>query len=248
MISYPFLILGRASRRLRASSHLLFIFSLAMAVTGVTLAPLPRVSGNSSGPGLNNVSTVAARQFAPASGDTCANATVINPASLPFTEESSTVGAGNDIDPGGAGCVPGAGPDVVYSFTPSATDTYTVGATPTGSPADTFDVSLYIITDCANPAGTCVAGSNAHGLGRTEVVTPTLNAGTRYFIVVDSPTVSGQGAFHFALRRGKPSNDTCASPAVLDPTRLPITTQGSTMGATDDVSSVACLSKVGTAV
>jgi hypothetical protein len=39
---------------------------------------------------------------------------VINPASLPFTEDATTVGAGNDIDPGFGSCALGQGADVVY--------------------------------------------------------------------------------------------------------------------------------------
>src|SRR6266550_7194519 len=139
------------------------------------------------------------QQFTPASADTCAGATVINPASLPFTEDSTLANAANDIDPGIAGCAPGAGKDVVYSFTPSATDIYTVGVTPVSS----FDPSLYIVTDCSNQAGPCVAGSNANGFDRGQSVSPTLIAGTRYFIVVDTPAFDNNaGAFHFALRRG----------------------------------------------
>src|SRR5262245_12258393 len=62
-----------------------------------------------------------------AAGDTCATATVINPAALPFFDEGTNVGAANDIDPTG-GCAPGPGADVVYSFTPTVTDVYTIGA------------------------------------------------------------------------------------------------------------------------
>src|SRR5262245_8102500 len=77
-------------------------------------------------------------------GDTCANATVISPSALPFTEDSTTEGAGNDIDPTPGGCVQGAGPDVVYSFTPAESAVYNIGVTPTGSG---YDPSLYVVTD-----------------------------------------------------------------------------------------------------
>src|SRR4029453_13347750 len=100
--------------------------------------------------------------------------------------------------PGLGQCAPGAGNDVVYSFTPAVTDSYTIGAAPT-SP---FDLSLYVVTDCANPAATCVAGANSAAFGRGEFLFLTLNAGTEYFIVVDNavadPSASG---FHFSLRR-----------------------------------------------
>jgi hypothetical protein len=171
-------------------------------------------------------------RVAPLSGDTCAQATAINPAALPFAEDSSLATATNNIDPGFGGCAPGAGNDVVYSFTPSTTDIYTIAAAPT-SP---FDLSLYIVTDCANPVGTCVAGVNAKGFDRGEFLTPTLNAGTQYFIVVDSviqdPAASG---FHFSLRRGVITNDTCATPTVIDPSRLPFSASSTTFGANNDL-------------
>src|SRR5215471_16021333 len=67
----------------------------------------------------------------------------------------------------------------------------------------------------------CVAGANARGFDGGEFLTPTLNAGTKYFIVVDAvnpdPNV---GSFHFSLRRGLPANDTCATAAVIDQSRL----------------------------
>src|SRR5262249_39002653 len=149
----------------------------------------------------------------------------------PFFDEGTNVGAANDIDPTG-GCAPGPGADVVYSFTPTVTDTYTIGATPL---AATFDLSLYVITDCANPVGSCVAGTNARPFGQGETLSPTLNAGTRYFIVVDNAQATGEGAFHFALRQGRPANDTCATAGNIAANRLPFTTTGTTYGAANDL-------------
>src|SRR4030095_6722936 len=168
----------------------------------------------------------------PLAGDNCSNATVISPGAFVFTEESSLAGAGNDIDPGPGGCAPGGGNDVVYSFTPSVTSVYTIGATPTTP----FDLSLYIVTDCSNPAGTCIAGKNARGFDSGEFLTPTLTAGTRYFIVVDSVNPDpNAGSFHFSLRRGLPTNDTCATAAVIDPSRLPFSASSTTFGANNDL-------------
>jgi hypothetical protein len=174
-----------------------------------------------------------------AAGEACATATVINPASLPFAEEATTVGALNDVDPGAGGCAAGPGSDVVYSFTPSATDAYVIGATPLGS---TFDLSLYVVTDCSDPAGTCLAGVNNRALGKGETLTVVLSAGTRYFIVVDSAQVVGEGAFHFSLRRGVPANDGCATPAVISSNNLPFSAVGTTFGAANDLNpGVPCL-------
>ncbi|HKQ08650.1 MAG TPA: choice-of-anchor D domain-containing protein [Blastocatellia bacterium] len=164
-------------------------------------------------------------------GDTCAAATVINPAALPFFDEATNAGAANDIDPGPSACAPGPGSDVVYSFTPAATDIYTIGATPLAS---SFDLSLYIITDCANPAGSCVAGTNARAFGKGETLTVQLTAGTRYFVVVDNAQATGEGAFHFSLRRGTPANDACAAAADIAANRLPFSTTATTFGAAND--------------
>jgi len=168
-----------------------------------------------------------------AANDNCATATVINPAALPFAEDSTLTGAANDVDPGVGGCVPGPGSDVVYSFTPAATDVYTIGATPAGPG---FDLGLYVVTDCANPTGTCVAGANANTFDRGEFLTVTLNAGTRYFVVVDNATINNNAAeFHFSLRRKTPANETCDSATVIEPARVPFTSEGTTFGAANDL-------------
>ena len=133
----------RELKRLRLSLGLSCVALLILAVAGLF-----------AGPTASSGRVRASQDFSPAAGDTCASATVISPGSLPFVEDSTLAGAGNDINPGTIGCAPGGGNDVVYSFTPAATDTYSIGVTPL-SP---FDASLYIVTDCANPQGTCVAG------------------------------------------------------------------------------------------
>jgi Abnormal spindle-like microcephaly-assoc'd, ASPM-SPD-2-Hydin len=221
-------ILTRQSQKLRLRLGLSLGLFAMLAAAGLTRSG--QASSTTLRPPLGGV--VSGQTVRPAAADTCATATVINPASLPFTEESTLANAANDIDPGPSGCVLGAGNDVVYSFTPAVTDTYTIGATPTVS----FGLSLYIVTDCSNPAGTCVAGTNARGFDRGEFLTLALTAGTRYFIVVDTPTVDSSAAgFHFSLRRGIPANDTCATATVIDPSRLPFSVSGTTFGATNDL-------------
>lgn len=210
-------------------SRFLFSLCLAAALLSAVTASGFFADGHifSGGP----VSAAARTPALLAGGESCATAVVIIPASLPFTDDSSTVGVANDIDPGPTGCVSGLGPDVVYSFTPSATDTYVAGVRPIGTG---FDVSLYIITNCADPSGSCVAGANARPFAEAESLAATLDAGTTYFIVIDSPQQSGQGQYQFVLRKGFPSNDSCDSPIVIEPNRLPFQASGTTFGATDD--------------
>src|SRR5512143_67867 len=120
--------------------------ALAMAIfyTLLMAGMIPHIAASSSRPGNAAPGGSASPRVRVAAGDTCATATVINPAALPFFDEGTNAGAANDIDAGAGGCAPGPGADVVYSFTPTATDSYTVGATPLGA---SFDLSLYIITD-----------------------------------------------------------------------------------------------------
>ncbi|MEW6210199.1 MAG: choice-of-anchor D domain-containing protein [Acidobacteriota bacterium] len=163
--------------------------------------------------------------------DTCATATAINPAALPFLDDSSTAGMGNDVDPGAGSCAPGPGADVVYRITPTVTDSYTIGATPGDV---NFDLSLYVVTDCSIPAATCVAGANERAVGKSEFFTATLNAGTTYFIIVDGALLGSAGPFHFSIRRGAISNETCASPIVISASQLPFSTTGTTFDANND--------------
>ncbi len=71
------------------------------------------------------------------------------------------------------------GPDVVYEFTPNENIEVNAGmANVVG-----FDASFYVVTDCLDPTGTCVAGDDSGG---TEEVTFTALAGTTYFMIADS--------------------------------------------------------------
>ncbi|MBI3651915.1 MAG: choice-of-anchor D domain-containing protein [Acidobacteria bacterium] len=209
---------GFANRR--TMFFLTLLLALAFALTATTW--------------FNSGSSKAASLMpAPRAGDACTNATIINPTALPFTENATTEGANNDLDPTSSGCANGAGLDVVYAFTPAVTGVYALGVTPLNN--SNFDPSLYIVTDCSNPTGSCVAGVNANSVGKGEVLTTNLNAGTQYFIVVDSPIFGGAGPFHFSLRRGGPTNDTCETPTIIDPARLPFSAMGTTVGANNDL-------------
>ena len=55
-------------------------------------------------------------------------------------------------------------------------------------PDGTQDSSLYLITDCANPSGTCVAGADDTFSGQEETFTYTSATGGIYYIIFDSWT------------------------------------------------------------
>src|SRR5690606_37613693 len=102
-------------------------------------------------------------------GDTCA-------AALPLqigTNQGTWAGAVNDYDPegdDGESCTdgyPAAGPDVAYTIDLLAGQTLSVTLADGSS-----DESIYIVTDCADPVGTCVAGED-NGGAETAVYTAT---------------------------------------------------------------------------
>ncbi|MBN1827343.1 MAG: choice-of-anchor J domain-containing protein [Candidatus Eisenbacteria bacterium] len=102
----------------------------------------------------------------------------------------STELANDDYSPGeyGNSCTgySASGNDVVYSITLGAAtvvDLYYTAAN---------DGSFYIVTDCADPEGTCVIGADATFSGDTETISTTLDAGT-YYLILDG--YSGSGTF-----------------------------------------------------
>lgn len=178
-------------------------------------------------------SQAATKSAAVFAGDNCTSATVIAPSGLPFIEDSTTLGAANDIDPTAAGCAQGGGSDVVYSFTPTETAVYAIGVTPF---INEFDMSLYVVTDCSAAFASCVAGANENGPGRGETLNVTLAAGNTYFVVVDGTTATaGEGGYHFSFRKGAPANDGCNTPTIIEPSRLPFIVNETTVGASNDL-------------
>ena len=145
-----------------------------------------------------------------AANDVCAAATPITEASLPITLSGSTALANDDYEVLSGVC-PDApsysfgqdGPDVVYSITPTVTGPFSF-ALPLGSGAD-FDASLYVVTDCAAIATSCVSGSEFIGLGGEEL-NVVLEGGTTYFVIVDGYK-DDQGVFELVVDKCIPACD-----------------------------------------
>jgi hypothetical protein len=120
----------------------------------------------------------------PPANDTCAGAIEI-----PFVEgysvATTTAGAISDYTLLGTGCTgyAAAGPDIVYTVTLAAEQEITLSWTPVG-----FDASLYVVTDCADPMGTCVVGADDAVSGGAETVSfmNTTGVTTTYFIICDA--------------------------------------------------------------
>ncbi|MFH1688739.1 MAG: hypothetical protein ABIE42_00700 [Candidatus Eisenbacteria bacterium] len=122
----------------------------------------------------------------PPANDTCVGAVCI-PCG-PFTVTGNLEFAANDYNPGSSGCTgySATGGDVVYYAMLAAGDALTVTMT-----TDGFDDSVYLITDCGDPAGSCVAGDDDYPDGSTFTFAAA-STGT-YYLVADA--YSGFGDF-----------------------------------------------------
>jgi hypothetical protein len=107
----------------------------------------------------------------------------------------------NDYDPGSGGCstgYPEQGVDVAYRMDLQAGDVvdmtyYTPG----------WDASFYIITDCSNPAGSCVVGADA--AYDTEVIHYVVTSTGTYWLILDHYGVNtGTGPWTLTYTLGCP--------------------------------------------
>ena len=135
----------------------------------------------------------------PASGDTCASSIALDTTAFPITLSSSTTPALDDYDVDPATCAArtstltagGASSDRVYAFTAPATRTYQVAVS-----NESFDAVVYVVTDCADIGGTCLA----HG-DDPETQTFAATQGVTYFIIVDgySSSTNQNGTFDLEI-------------------------------------------------
>lgn len=111
------------------------------------------------------------------------------------TLDGTTVGAGDDLEPGGSHCPSASadGNDVLYQFHAETSGTFRFEVMPTGS---SFDPMLYVVADCVGSA--CVDGTVLNGPGERETLDVTASAGDDVFLVVDGELFS-EGAYRLSL-------------------------------------------------
>lgn len=133
--------------------------------------------------------------YSPGAGDTCAAAPVVGPG----TYSGSTTGLANDYQLSSSGCTSfgSPGPDAVYAVSLAAGETLDATVTPAGS----FDVALYAVTDCSMAESSCVDGSDSGFGGDPESISYTATAPTTLYLIVDSwsSTVSGAYSLEIAI-------------------------------------------------
>ena len=109
------------------------------------------------------------------------------------------------------------------------------------TPASGYDASLYVFTDCAKIAPTCLAGADAKSSGTAEAVNFTPPVTGIYFLGVDSKYAASTSSYSYgkytlAVQEAKaPANDTCAGATTLSfPSgKMSITEAGTTLFATN---------------
>jgi hypothetical protein len=95
------------------------------------------------------------------------------------------------IPTGTGGCTgfTALGRDLVYRLTVSGGDSLSLTYT------STADGSIYVVTDCANPATTCVAGEDSTLAGEPEQFNYRFTASGTYYLILDSFGTSTAGAW-----------------------------------------------------
>ncbi len=117
----------------------------------------------------------------PPDHDTCDGARFIGPGPFAFADDLSC--ARNDFDPGRQGCAGpgGTGRDVVYRVVLMPGETLAVSMTPVGG----WDAELYLLSDCDDPAHSCVVAGEPDGNGSLALAYTAAAPGS-FFLVCDS--------------------------------------------------------------
>ena len=100
-----------------------------------------------------------------------------------FGLSGSTADACPDYSPAESGCTrfTANGRDVVYRVDVVAGDSLYIDYVQT-----TTDASIYLVSDCSNPAGTCVAGEDSTLVGGHETLSYKFASTGTYFLILDS--------------------------------------------------------------
>jgi len=161
------------------------LINYTFATAGTYFVKVTHYSGTGTGTYILTA-TAAAPPPPPPANDTCAGAIPIEHGA--FSISGSTASATNDYVLGSSSCTgySANGMDVVYTLGLEAGEAFEVTMT-----TDGFDDSIYLISDCADDFGSCVAGADAYPDGSTFLYTAPVDQ--QLFLIVDG--YSGSGAF-----------------------------------------------------
>lgn len=136
---------------------------------------------SASGTGLYKLFLTCVEPTPPPANDKCEGAIALAPCSTGSLAGDNTF-AINDYGLTNLPCTgfTANGKDVVYSVALNAGDTFDVTYTAVA------DGSIYLITNCADPVGSCVAGADDTVSGQVETFSYVAAASGTYFLIVDS--------------------------------------------------------------
>ncbi|HPB31595.1 MAG TPA: hypothetical protein PLB62_09080, partial [Candidatus Sumerlaeota bacterium] len=174
----------------------------------------------------------------PVANDLCSIAEVI--ASLPFAASGDTALAGpNYVACCESRCGYGHGPDVVYTYMPN--DPSGVECITVNMLAPSFRGALFIVSDCGDIDGSCVAGTYAKEIGKPLSLSPIfLQTGVSYYIICNGLGLDDAGPFTLNVQSAPNPfpHDKCDGARVID--TLPYVTTDTTTGARDNYSVKCC--------
>lgn len=139
-------------------------------------------------------------------GETCAEAPPLQLGSLP--EAFTTSGRNNDYSPNAGGCTgfSANAEDRAYSVRLDAGDQLQV----TVQPQAGYDPSVYLVSDCGDVAGSCVAGRDRVG-GAAEILTALVQQTGTYYLILDGFNGSdGAGTITATTAHGETCDDAYA--------------------------------------
>ncbi|WP_242516725.1 DUF4215 domain-containing protein [Sorangium cellulosum] len=130
--------------------------------------------------------------------DVCSNACEVNPAAacaaaVPVADAAAAGDTSEGVRAFEGSCA-GAGPDLVYRYSPEASGNVTITATPTGA----ADLVLHARTDCADEASELEC-TDAGFSGEAESITVEVTAGTPIDIFVDTYDNVAAGPFELTI-------------------------------------------------
>jgi len=134
----------------------------------------------------------------PPANDLCQDAEII-PAGA-FSIDGDTSQANNDYTPTMSSCTGysmAAGNDVVYVICLAPDSFFDVTMT-----TDGFDDSIYLVTDCADIDGTCVAGDDAYPDGSTFTYQNLSGVAQQLYLIVDGFGSTASGLFTITGNNG----------------------------------------------
>ncbi|MBI3447470.1 MAG: DUF11 domain-containing protein [Acidobacteria bacterium] len=202
---------------------------------------------------------VAQRPLVPPANDLCGSAESI-PGNGPFPYTTALTSDVTDAstagDPSGPSCQANVSRSIWYTFTPTATNDYTISTcadAPTGTTVNDTVLAVYTSPGGCGGAFTQLSGACDNDACSFEtlqaVVTAHLTGGTTYYVLVWQLGTSAPAAANTAVQLrvtqpGPPSNDVCAGAI---PLQLDAPVAGTTALAADDyeLSGAGCFGGVG---